>query len=172
MTEEEEPPEEELDKKEKPEKKKDDRPINKNKKAKISDKNRKDNNPYDIDPPNNLDPTGDPFGDPNGWADMRKDGDPWATAVMSALNNMKVPAYAAQLPAGKPYKFRLKICKNGKVKTVLSKGSSGNKDLDNAIKGEVEGLKIPRPPAKVIKKMKASCVLLNYTFSWKQGKVR
>lgn len=173
VTEEEEPPPEDKEKKPEEEKPvKDKTPPNKNKDAKISDKNRKDNNPYDKDLPNNLDPVGDPFGDPNGWSDLKKDGDPWATSVMAALNNMKVPAWAAKLPAGKPYEFKLKVCKNGTVERVYNKSSSGNSDLDQAIKGEVERLKFPPPPAHVAKHMKSSCVTLRYTFAWSQGKVK
>lgn len=172
VTEEEKPPDEEIEKKPAEEKPKDDKPVNKNDKAKISDKNRTDNNPYDKDLPNNIDPTGDPFGDPNGWSDLKKDGDPWATSVMAALNGMKVPAWAAKLPSGKPYQFKLKICKDGKVSQVMSKSSSGNTDLDNAIRGELERLKIPKPPGNVASKMKTSCVTLNYLFSWSSGKVK
>ena len=173
VTEEEEPPPVEEEKKPEEEKPvKDKTPPNKNKDAKISDKNRKDNNPYDKDLPNNLDPVGDPFGDPNGWSDLKKEGDPWATSVMAALNNMKVPAWAAQLPAGKPYRFTLKVCKNGTVEKVYNKSSSGNADLDGAVKGEIERLKFPPPPAKVAKNMKSSCVTLKYTFAWSQGKVK
>jgi outer membrane biosynthesis protein TonB len=173
VTAEETPPPADVEKKDKQEQPvKDKTPPNKNKDAKISDKNRTDNNPYDNDLPNNLDPVGDPFGDPNGWADMKKDGDPWATSVMAALNAMKVPAWAAKLPAGAPYKFKLKVCKDGSVQQVLSKGSSGNSDLDTAILGELERLKIPPPPAHVLSKMKSTCVMLNYTFSWQQGKVK
>ena len=152
--------------------KKDNKPQNKNKDAKISDKNRKDNNPYAKDLPNNIDPTGDPFGDPNGWSDLKKDGDKWATSVMAALNNMKVPAWAAKLPAGKPYKFQLKICKNGTVEKVYKKSSSGNTDLDSAIKGELDRLKFSPPPARIASKMKSRCVVLNYTFSWSNSRVR
>lgn len=172
VTEDEKPPEEEVEKKPVEEKPKEKTPINKNKDAKISDKNRTDNNPYKKDLPNNLDPTGDPFGDPNGWADLKKDGDPWATSVMAALNAMKVPAWAAKLPAGKPYQFRLKICKDGKVDQVMLKSSSGNPDLDGAIKGELMRLKIPKPPANIAAKMKSSCVTLNYQFSWQSGRVK
>jgi outer membrane biosynthesis protein TonB len=173
VTQEETPPPAEVEKKDKQETPVHDKtPPNKNKDAKISDKNRTDNNPYDNDLPNNLDPVGDPFGDPNGWADMKKDGDPWATSVMAALNAMKVPAWAAKLPAGAPYKFKLKVCKDGSVQQVLSKGSSGNSDLDTAILGELERLKFAPPPANVLSKMKATCVMLNYTFSWQQGKVK
>jgi hypothetical protein len=165
------PPPEEVEKKETAEKKEDNTPKNENKDAKIGKKNQKDNNPYD-DIPNDAPDIGDPFGDPNGWADMAKDGDPWATSVMAALNAMKVPAYAAKLPAGKPYKFMLKICKDGKVDTVLTKGSSGNTELDAAIKKELEFLKIPKPPKKVLDMMPSNCVLLKYQFAWQQGKVK
>ena len=171
VTEEEKPPEEKIEKNDTKEVKKDDSPKNPNKDAKIDKKNQKDNNPYD-DIPNDVPDIGDPFGDPNGWADMAKDGDPWATAVMGALNGMKVPAYAAKLPQGKPYKFMLKICKDGKVDTVLTKQSSGNGELDGAIKKELEFLKIPKPPKKVLDKMPTQCVLLKYQFSWQQGKVK
>lgn len=165
------PPVEEVEKKETAEKKEDNTPKNENKDAKIGKKNQKDNNPYD-DIPNDAPDIGDPFGDPNGWADMAKDGDPWATSVMAALNAMKVPAYAAKLPAGKPYKFMLKICKDGKVDTVLTKQSSGNTELDGAIKKELEFLKIPKPPKKVLDMMPSNCVLLKYQFAWQQGKVK
>jgi outer membrane biosynthesis protein TonB len=173
VTEEETPPPVDVEKKDKEEvKPKDHTPPNKNKDAKISDKNRTDNNPYDNDLPNNIDPTGDPFGDPNGWADMKKDGDPWATMVMQKLNSMKVPAWAAKLPAGAPYKFKIQVCKNGKVGQILTKGSSGNADLDGAIHGEIERLQFGPLPANVLSKMKAQCVTLNYVFSWSQGKVK
>ncbi len=171
VTEDETPPVEDVEKSDVKEEKADDGPKNPNKDAKIGKKNQKDNNPYD-DIPNDAPDIGDPFGDPNGWADMAKDGDPWATSVMGALNGMKVPAYAAKLPAGKPYKFMLKICKDGKVDTVLTKQSSGNTELDGAIKKELEFLKIPKPPKKVLEQMPSQCVLLKYQFSWQQGKVK
>ena len=172
VTEEEEPPPPEEKKEKKKEEEKPAKESSNKKKGKISDKDRKSNNPYSKDLPNNLDPVGDPFGDANGWSDLRKDGDPWATAVMAALNNMKVPAWAAKLPAGKPYRFKLQVCKSGGVGKVYSKGSSGNPDLDNAIKAEIERLKIPKPPAHVLKHMKSSCVTLKYTFAWSSGKVK
>ena len=172
VTEEEKPPEQiEEEKKPIEEKPKDDKPVNKNDKAKISDKNRTDNNPYD-DVPNNIDPTGDPFGDPNGWSDLKKDGDPWATSVMAALNGMKVPAWAGKLPHAKPYQFKLKICKDGTVSQVMTKGSSGNTELDGAVKAELERLKIPKPPGNIASKMKSNCVTLAYLFSWSSGKVK
>ncbi len=172
VTEDEKPPEEEVEKKPEEEKPKEKTPINKNKDAKISDKNRTDNNPYKKDLPNNLDPTGDALGAPNGWADMRQDGDPWATSVMAALNNMKVPAWAGKLQPGAAFKFKLKVCKNGTVQQVLRKGSTGNADLDGKVQAEIKRLKFQPVPAKIAKNMKSSCVTLNYTFSWSSGKVK
>jgi outer membrane biosynthesis protein TonB len=173
VTEEDEPPPpEEKEKKPEEEKPKEKTPINKNKDAKISDKNRTDNNPYKKDLPNNLDPTGDPFGDPQGWSDLRKDGDPWATAVMAALNNMKVPAWAGKLPPGANYKFTLRVCKNGTVDNVSQKGSTGNKDLDAAVRAEILRLKFPAPPSHIARNMRSNCVTLRYTFSWTSGSVR
>jgi len=166
------PPEPEKEKEPEEEKPKDKTPINKDKKAPVKDKNQTKNNPYEKDLPNNVPESGDPFGDPNGWADLAKDGDPWATSVMAALNGMKVPAWAAKLPAGAPYRFRMRVCKNGTVDLVLDRGSSGNKELDAAIKGEIQRLKFNPPPAKIANKMKSNCVTLNYNFSWSAGRVK
>ncbi|MCA9705766.1 MAG: hypothetical protein KDK70_07955, partial [Myxococcales bacterium] len=54
------------------------------------------NTPFKKDLPTVTQQRGDPFGDPGGWSDLKKDGDPWATSVMKALNNMKVGAFAAK----------------------------------------------------------------------------
>jgi outer membrane biosynthesis protein TonB len=167
------PPEEEPEKKEKPEKKKkskDKVDPNKKKDVKVDDKNKKKNTPYD-ELPNVDELSGDPFGDPNGWADLKKDGDPWATAVMAALNGMQVPSYAAKGFKGQ-YRFELKICKDGTINKVYTKGSSGSKELDAAVQGELMKTKIPRPPAKISKKMKSNCVKLKYRFVWGSGKVK
>lgn len=172
VTEEDTPPPEEKEKEKDEPKIKPKTPINKDKTAPIKDKNETSNNPYKKDLPNNVPESGDPFGDPNGWADLAKDGDPWATSVMAALNAMKVPAWAAKLPSGSPYRFRLKVCKNGTVDQVMDKGSSGNKDLDVAIKGEIQRLKFSAPPAHIASKMKSNCVTLNYNFAWSAGRVK
>ena len=73
------------------------------------------NTPYKKDLPTVHVNQGDPFGDPQGWDDLTRDGDPWATNVMKALNNMPVGTYAAKGAEG-DYKFQLTICKDGTIK--------------------------------------------------------
>lgn len=123
------------------------------------------------DPPTVAQPKGDPFGDPGGWSDLKKDGDPWATAVMKAMNNMKVGAFGAKAPPG-DFKFQITICKDGKIKTVSKKGGSLSTDGQNSVRLALEQLDIPRPPAKVLAAMKSSCAKIRYTFRWSAGNVR
>ena len=114
---------------------------------------------------------GDPFGDPNGWADMTTAGDPWATSVLAALNGMKVGAFGAKADGAGAFKFKLKICKDGKIDQVMQKQGSGKADFDASIKAELARLVIPKPPANVLKAMKSPCVTLNYVFVWQAGRV-
>lgn len=115
---------------------------------------------------------GNPFGSADGWGKLNKAGDPWATAVMGALNRMKVPAWAAQASGNQPYRFRIKICKDGRIAQVMKKGSSGDSRLDDAVSQELLRLKIPRPPPHVAKAMSGSCTTMKYNFSWKAGRVK
>jgi len=123
------------------------------------------NTPYKKDLPTVQMDKGDPFGDPGGWSDLKKDGDPWATSVMKALNNMKVGAFAAQ-GAGGNFKFQLTICKDGSIKSVSKKGGSLGADGQNAVRLALEQLDIPKPPAAVASKMSGSCAKIKYTFNW------
>lgn len=108
---------------------------------------------------------GDPFGDAGGWADRAKDGDPWATAVMKALNNMPVGAYGAKGTAG-DFKFQLTICKDGRIDEVAKKGGSLPPEAQNAVMLALNQTKIPKPPADVAKQMKSNCSKIRYTFVW------
>lgn len=171
VTKEEEPPpeppeEKKIDKpkKTKKPKKKDDRDV------KEKDHTSKKNTPYD-DLPTVKEAPGDPFGDPDGWSELRKKGDPWATEVMKRLNAMQVGCYAGKCPKG-TFKFEMKICKNGTVDKVYQKQSSGDSDLDSKIKSELGRLKIPKPPPKIAAQMKSSCVKLKYRFVWSSGRVK
>ncbi|MBK7827862.1 hypothetical protein [Nannocystis sp.] len=144
------------------------------KNAKESDKNRDSNTPYK-DIPTVKDPPGNPFGDANGWSDMAKDGDPWATAVMGALNGMKVGAYAGQ---GSPadFKFQLVICADGSIDDVRAKGGSADKQLQDAIKNALQMLKIPKAPPDIAKQLAGKCKKIPYEFTWsgkgQSGKVK
>lgn len=134
------------------------------KNAKESDKNREGNKQYDTDLPTVKDLPGDPFGSPNGWADMAKDGDPWATAVLGALNGMKVGAYAGQ---GKPANviFEIIVCADGKVDRVNMKGGD-DQELVGKVKNAVESLKLPQAPPNIAKLLAGKCKKIPYRFTW------
>jgi hypothetical protein len=140
---------------------------NKDKKLPTSKVPTTSNTPYNKDLPTVNQNIGDPFGDPEGWDDLTRDGDPWATEVMKRLNNMPIGAYAAKAAKG-DYKFQLTICKDGKIKDggVLSKGGSLPEDGKNAVRLALESLEIPKPPKKVADSMPGNCAKLKYTFVW------
>lgn len=129
------------------------------------------NTPFKKDLPTVNQQRGDPFGDPGGWGDLKKDGDPWATAVMKKLNGMKIGAFAAKAPPG-DFKFQLTICKDGSIKSVNKKGGSLAADGQNQVKLALEQLDIPKPPPKVASKMKSNCAKIKYTFRWSAAGVR
>jgi hypothetical protein len=165
--EEEEPPEpdEKPKKVEKPQPK-----VEKDKKLPTSKLPTQKNTPFN-DLPTVKTQKGDPFGDPGGWDDLRKSGDAWATAVMAALNNMPVGAYAAQAKSG-DFRFRITVCKDGRVGAVQRRGGSLPPDFQNAIQLELSRLKLPRPPADVARNMKSSCQRIQYEFVWSARGVR
>lgn len=133
--------------------------------AKESDKNREGNKQYDKDIPTVKDLPGDPLGSPDGWSDMAKDGDPWATAVMAALNGMKVGAYAGEGTAA-DFKFQLVICADGRIDRINKKGGSADAQLAGAIKNALESLKLPKAPAEIAKQLGSSCKAIKYVFTW------
>lgn len=130
----------------------------------------KKNTPYD-DLPTTTVQKGDPFGDPEGWADMAKDGDPWATAVMKALNNMPVGAFGAKMGQGNS-KFQITVCKDGSVKTVQKKGGTLEASDQARVANAVRSLKLPKPPTKTASQMKGNCAKIKYTFVWSNGGVK
>ncbi|MEZ4384690.1 MAG: TonB C-terminal domain-containing protein [Nannocystaceae bacterium] len=168
-----EPPPEKKKTDDNPEKTKSTQKPDPNKKnATKSDKNRDTNKQFKTDLPTVKDLPGDPFGSADGWADMAKDGDPWATGVIGALNKMKVASYAAQAKSG-TYQFQITICANGTISKVDTKRSSGDAKLDNAVKSSVLLTKIPLPPTEVAKQLKGGCKKIPYRFTWSNGgKVR
>ena len=145
---------------------------NKDKKLPTAKVPTKSNTPYK-DLPTADKNEGDPFGDPEGWDDLTRDGDPWATEVMKKLNNMPVGAYAGKGASG-DYKFQLTICKDGTIKDdgVLSKGGSLSQDGKDAVRLALESLQIPKPPKKVADSMPSKCAKLKYTFVWSSKGVK
>lgn len=138
---------------------------NKDKKLPTSKLPTTSNTPYKKDLPTVQQNIGDPFGDPEGWDDLTRDGDPWATEVMKKLNNMPIGAYAAKAKTGE-FKFQMSICKDGTIKDVYKKGGSMGEDGQNAVMLALESLEIPKPPKKVADSMPSNCAKLKYTFVW------
>lgn len=141
--------------------------------AKESDKNRDSNTPTK-ELPTVKDLPGDPFGDPGGWSDVAKAGDPFATEVMKVLNGMKVGTFGAE---GKnaEYKFRLEVCPDGNLKAQRKQGT-GDTMLDSRIQNAVDSLKIKVPP-NVGELLKGKCKKIQYEFTWRglgdgKGKVQ
>lgn len=135
--------------------------------TKVSDKNRDSNTPYN-DLPTVKDLPGDPFGSADGWADLAKDGDPWATGVIGALNKMKIPSYAAEQKSG-VFKFQIEICANGTISRVTKKKPTGDGTLDSMLVAAITSTKIPLPPADVAKQLKGGCKKIPYQFTWSNG---
>jgi hypothetical protein len=129
------------------------------------------NTPYKNDLPTVTQDKGDPFGDPGGWSDLAKDGDPWATSVMKALNNMKVGAFGAKMPAGN-FQFEFSVCKDGRITDVKRKGGDLDDDSKRQVELALEQLKVPKPPADIASKMGSSCAKIKYRFNWSAGKVK
>jgi hypothetical protein len=115
---------------------------------------------------------GDPFGSPDGWSDMAKDGDPWATAVLAALNNLTVGSYAG-LGQDVTYKFQIIVCADGTIDDVRTKQSSGKSDFDGQMRNAIERIKLPKAPADIAKQLAGGCKKIPYIFTWAgKGKVQ
>jgi outer membrane biosynthesis protein TonB len=132
------------------------------------------NTPYN-DPATADQLPGDPFGSADGWSDRAKDGDPWATAVLAALNGMTVGSYAG-LGQDVSFKFQLVICADGSIDEVRTKKSTGKPDFDGQIRNALGALKLPKAPADIAKQLAGKCKKIPYEFTWSgksaNGKVR
>ena len=160
-----------IEKEEKPTKDKPKRPTDKkDNKLPTSDTPTDKNTPYDDLPTVDYN-IGDPFGSADGWSNRMEDGDPWATAVMKALNNLQVGSYMAEAKDGN-YKFQLSVCKDGRITDVRGKGGSLPQDVQNRIDLALQRVKVPTPPAEVLKKMRSQCAKIRYTFVWNGQVIR
>lgn len=110
----------------------------------------------------------DPYGDPKGWADVPKRGDPWATRVMKALNAGEFPT--APDPSV-TIRFTLHVCKDGSVKPTLL-NTSGSAAFDDEVRAQLRATPVPPPPPEVQAKMKGECAKLRYGFVWLNERIR
>jgi hypothetical protein len=125
--------------------------------------------PVMVPPPPTADP--DPFGATNGWAEMTKEGDPWATAVLAALNSMRIPTWAASGAHG-AFSFRLRVCPSGRVDKVFTKRPSGDDRLDRAIVTELARTSLPPMSSTLREAANGRCATLRHTFVWTDARTR
>lgn len=122
------------------------------------------NTPYD-DPATVDRALGDPFADPEGWDDLTRAGDPWATEVMKRLTNMPVGTYAGGGLDG-DFRLRLTICKDGRIKRVHDAGGTLSEAGRDAVRLALSIVRLPEPTAEIARAMPSECVALKYTFVW------
>lgn len=113
---------------------------------------------------------GDPFGDADGWSELEKNGDPWATAVMKALAGLPVGAFGAQMGEGTA-RFQITVCKDGSVKRVKKTGGSLDAAGQSRVANAVRLLRFPKPPPAVASRMPGRCAKIKYTFVWSSDDV-
>jgi len=146
------------------------RPDPQRKGAPKSDHNQASNTPYD-DLPTVERPPGDPFASPDGWSDLAKDGDPWATAVLAALNGMTVGSYAG-LGQEASFKFQLIVCADGSIAEVRTRLSTGRPDFDGQIRNALTALKLPKAPPAIAAQLGSKCKKIPYEFTWRGASQR
>jgi hypothetical protein len=128
-----------------------------------SDRDRPANTPHP-DPPTADELPGDPFGSADGWSELHKASDPWATEVMRTLDTMRVGTFAAEAQ-DVIYKFRLEVCPDGALSAPL-KQSTGDPVLDARIKNALDALHVDLP-AHVLALLAGNCQKIRYEFTWR-----
>lgn len=114
---------------------------------------------------------GRPFGEPNGWDDLTRDGDPWATAVLEIMAGMKVQGFARKVGEG-DVRFQISVCKDGTIDDVTRKGGSASVDVVDAVVLAVGRLRFPPIPAELAAQMPTRCAKIRYTFEWLSAATR
>ncbi|MCY0993946.1 hypothetical protein OV203_42805 [Nannocystis sp. ILAH1] len=117
------------------------------------------------EPPTADELPGDPFGSADGWSELHKASDPWATEVMRALDDMRVGTFAAEAQDVALYKFRLEVCPDGALSAQL-KQSTGDPVLDARIKNAIDALQVDLP-AHVLALLAGKCQKIKYEFTWR-----
>jgi hypothetical protein len=121
--------------------------------------------------PPSVDDRGNPWGDPEGWDDLTRDGDPWATSVVKALEDLPVGWYAGK-PAPGDFRFRISVCKDGKVSDVVKKGGTMARDGQDAVLLALEQLELPPIPKHVADRMPSRCARIDHLFVWSGAAVK
>jgi hypothetical protein len=115
-------------------------------------------------------PSGDPWGTPDGWDDLVRAGDPWATDVMRRLEEMTVRPFDGD-PGPGVVRFQLTVCKDGEHTKIARKGGDAKPATHDAVAIAVEQLDLPPIPARLAASMRGSCAKIRYTFAWSDERV-
>ena len=121
--------------------------------------------------PPSVDDRSDVWSDPEGWDELTRDGDPWATSVVKALEDLPVGWYAGK-PAPGDFRFRISVCKDGKVSDVVKKGGTMSSDGQDAVLLALEQLELPPIPKHVTARMPGRCARIEHLFVWSGAAVK
>lgn len=141
------------------------------KKLPVAPKSTHKNTPYDGDLPTVDHDIGTPFGDAEGWDDLTRSGDAWATEVMKRLANMPVGWYAGEAATGE-FRFVIDVCKDGTIGKVLDKGGTMSVDGRKAVALALDMLELPKPSRELAATMPDDCARIRHTFVWSGARVR
>lgn len=121
--------------------------------------------------PPSVDDGGNIWGDPEGWDDLTREGDAWATSVVKALSDLPVGWYAGK-PATGDFRFRISVCKDGEIQDVVRKGGSMSRDGQDAVLLALEQFELPPIPKHIAARMPARCARIDHTFVWNGAAVK
>lgn len=113
---------------------------------------------------------GNPFGSSDGWDELTREGDAWATEVMKRLNAMVVRPFAGD-PGPGVVRFQMTVCKDGKNTAMQRKGGDAAPATHDAVAIAVEQLELPRIPPRIAAMMREPCMKIRYTFEWRRDRV-
>jgi hypothetical protein len=121
--------------------------------------------------PPSVDDGGNVLGRPEGWDELTRDGNPWATSVVKALADLPVGWYAGE-PAAGEFRFRISVCKDGRISDVVKKGGTMSRDGQDAVLLALEQLELPPIPKPIAAHMPSPCASLDHTFVWNAAAVK
>jgi hypothetical protein len=121
--------------------------------------------------PPSDDDGGNPWGDPNGWDDLTRDGDAWATGVVAALRGLEVGWYAGD-PAPGEFRFEISVCKDGTITAVKKAGGTMSADGQSRVRLALEQLKLKPIPKRLADHMPAKCARIDHVFVWSSDAVK
>jgi hypothetical protein len=87
-------------------------------------------------------------------------------AVLKALQGIRVGLYAGGAPPILRYKFRLTVCRDGRLESHRRQGT-GEAQADSAIDEVIKTLKVAAPPPAIRAQLTGACKQIPYDFTMK-----